>query len=35
MIFLVLVAIPLVAIAVSDLRRGVRPFDRLYRRDRQ
>lgn len=29
MIFLVLVAVPLVAVAVADLRRGVRPFDRL------
>lgn len=31
MIFLVLVAVPLVALAVRDLRRGVRPFDRLGR----
>jgi len=30
-IFLVLVAVPLVAIAIADLRRGVRPFDRLGR----
>ena len=29
MLFLVLIAVPLVAIAVVDLRRGVRPFVRL------
>jgi hypothetical protein len=31
MFFLVLVAVPLVALAVADLRRGVRPFDHLGR----
>lgn len=31
MVFLVLVAVPLVVLAVADLRRGVRPFDRLGR----
>lgn len=31
MIFLILVGVPLVALAVADLRRGVRPFDRLGR----
>lgn len=35
MIFLVLVTIPLVAVAVHDYRRGVRPLDRLYRKDRR
>lgn len=31
MVFLVLIAVPLVALAIADHRRGVRPFDHLGR----
>lgn len=32
MAFFLLILTPLLAIAVSDYRKGVRPFNRLYRR---
>lgn len=35
MIFYLLIVGPLVAIALADLRRGVRPFTRLYKRDKR